>query len=572
MTRITSYPSENFIRAFRETPIISRHQLELDSLSQQFSGELCNAQAMGGFLMGSMAFHSTRLLTFQGLRIFRPLLSRALSNIGGFLGEASALQAFHHLTSPQTNSSWLSQFVQVACLRSLPALFGRENVFIQHLVTDLSLLGAQHLVNTLEDKTPSTPSFWQALFSAEISNLQFGFSQSLAHRLLGARLSRLERQLERNIHTSLHCNTERNPSHPLLQMSNDRSAPIDPRTLTQYHTWVHLIENRGNEEALTQLLLVGQESNPNLTARETARALIQHLNPRTHVGRAQTDFKACVSLVALASVGNAQAARALRTLDARNYAESFGNNPLGFLPLVMAGIYGLPHYEQLLIEKGFIGESFEPFRDRFRTPEHPPTRALIILDALYRRAPSPPLGTSIGTMLRSRYLDPAGDFVSAAQSDAKVFQAVAEILSTYQSESLRPWAQNLDLPSLSANTPAGRDFANSLADLLVMNASEHALEVLRTRAETGDIYCAFNLARLRNEGLPRIVETLQRLNPQAMIQSQYVRPHPNLFEFLCLCAHEGNEYARGWWKNSLTKLPGGTPSMGEIFKARFLAL
>jgi len=52
-----------------------------------------------------------------------------------------------------------------------------------------------------------------------------------------------------------------------------------------------------------------------------------------------------------------------------------------------------------------------------------------------------------------------------------------------------------------------------------------------------------------------------------MIQSQYVRPHPNLFEFLCLCAHEGNEYARGWLDTIRT--PENT-ALIEVHRRRFV--
>jgi|GEM_PF-7130856 len=176
-----------------------------DQLASTFLQEATNLRTAAAMLGAGWVGRATRIGAMGSLpgRALLPQLVRGASYIPAMAAESAAFagieRGFHNLEGHPSHQSFQSDWARAAVtltgLKAFGALGAGQNLFVQHLVTDVGLVGSQHLVHAAGLTPAPRGSLAQQLLHAEATNLQMMGSMAMAHGL-SPRLSAVERSLD----------------------------------------------------------------------------------------------------------------------------------------------------------------------------------------------------------------------------------------------------------------------------------------------------------------------------------------------------------------------------------------
>lgn len=195
-TVLSRFSSQNLQEGARE---LTSLQAQTDALVSQFVSETAKPRALAAMMVGSSAFRLARIGTLalgEGAVAAIPL--RVLSYGAGLGSEAVAFEATNRFTAmlagdPSNPNLWSLRgrggwaegvghsLVTFGLLRSVGAAGQGQNVFFQHLLTDLSMVGGHQLSAAMGLHSRPEGDFATQMMNAEMTNLQWSAGMGLLH-------------------------------------------------------------------------------------------------------------------------------------------------------------------------------------------------------------------------------------------------------------------------------------------------------------------------------------------------------------------------------------------------------
>ena len=173
-------------------------QLQMDALQSNFTEQASDASSLFAMVAGSFAYRLGNLGVLS-LGARAPLLSRFAAPVIGLSAEVSAFRATQSLLSSSDShlpsSSWLTDFVNFATLKSVGRWAHGQNFILAHALQDVGMVAGHQLAYALNLSSAPEGSLAQQLIHAEIMNLQMQAGMSLFGFATGNRFALLEQKL-----------------------------------------------------------------------------------------------------------------------------------------------------------------------------------------------------------------------------------------------------------------------------------------------------------------------------------------------------------------------------------------
>ncbi|MBL7685776.1 MAG: hypothetical protein JNK65_07065, partial [Deltaproteobacteria bacterium] len=177
----------------------SSFQHQLDHTFSNATAQLTDVRTIVPMLAGSFAYSLFRSgsLAFMG----SSLPSRLIAPVLGLMGEVTIFEWVGHglrgevpinrdptrsdvLVEPSFMKAWFHSFVNFGLLKLGGWAGSNQNIFIQHLMQDSAMVVGNYATAALRLSERPTGSLFEQALHAEMTNIQLGFSMSVAHRMV----------------------------------------------------------------------------------------------------------------------------------------------------------------------------------------------------------------------------------------------------------------------------------------------------------------------------------------------------------------------------------------------------
>src|SRR4030095_2099224 len=215
---------------------LSEVQALTDNLTSTFLEEATNLRTAAAMLGAGWVGRATRIGALGALpgQALLPQVTRVASFVPALAAESAAFagieRGFHSLQRHPSSRSFTPDLARAAVtlvgLKAFSALGAGQNLILQHLTTDLGLVGSQHLAGAVGLTSRPTGSLAQQMLMAEATNWQMAGSLALAHGL-SPRFTAAERGLDLYLHsqeTSLPSLIPNGSSSPALATAGVESS------------------------------------------------------------------------------------------------------------------------------------------------------------------------------------------------------------------------------------------------------------------------------------------------------------------------------------------------------------
>lgn len=199
---------------------LTSSQAQVDQMVSGFLAETSDWRSLATIATGSLFYRFGRIGTLalaSRAGQAAPLLSAASYGIG-LASEVTAFEGMNEILRSRSSSPlvgedgfwkrWRTSFLSFALLKGTGSATQGQNIFIQHLFSDLAMVGGHQVAASAHLIQAPQGSLADQMLHAEATNLQLGAGLSLLHSAAPA-LSGWERSLD----LSLRPFSETNPTH-----------------------------------------------------------------------------------------------------------------------------------------------------------------------------------------------------------------------------------------------------------------------------------------------------------------------------------------------------------------------
>ena len=220
-----------------DTQNATSFQRSLDEAMSGFSSQLTDLRSIAPMMAGSLTYGLFRSgsLALMG----SSLPTRMFSSVIGLAGEVTVFEGvgrsfrgevpIHRdptrsdaLVEPSFMKAWFHSFVNFGLLKLGGHAGANQNIFIQHLMQDSAMVAGNYATAALRLSSHPQGSLFEQALHAEMTNIQLGFSMSVAHRLTPG-LSGYERMLPQ-IHRG---HTSDSVGAQLIAPVHSESTPVE---------------------------------------------------------------------------------------------------------------------------------------------------------------------------------------------------------------------------------------------------------------------------------------------------------------------------------------------------------